>query len=203
MDKQIPTHSDDRCPICEEQKVVRYALLGLGGISGTCGCHRFNTHLSHFALAGVVALFSTFQAILLYAWAYYELDVTNSSSGSYFHPARLLQVLGFAHLPIAAAFLHTMFRVWHSRSGSVIAVMIATSVLSVMATTRLEPSFDFILPHWGIFQAEYVNPAVSFVGRFTFIFLLGAAWWNAKDGETISHELRGWFKKIGGEKARQ
>jgi len=197
MDKLLPTDSQARCPICDDPKVVRFAFLGLAGISGICRCHRLTTHLEHSALAGLGALMMIVQAILLFAWANYELNVSNTHSDHYLHPARLLQVLGFAHLPIATAWLHTMFRVWHHRIGSLVAVVIATVVGLAIATTPWEASFDFLLPHWGILNPEYVHPALSLVGRFTCLFLLGAAWWNAKEGESISHELRSWLKKIG------
>jgi hypothetical protein len=201
MDKRIPTHSHDRCQICDDPKVLRFALLGLAGKPGTCRCHRFTTHLEHFALAGLGALMMIVQAILLFAWANYELDVPNTHVDRYLHPARLLQVLGFAHLPIATAWLHTMCRVWHNRIGSLVAVAIATVVGVAMVNTPWEASFDFLLPHWGILKAEYVHPAVSFVGRFTCLLLLGAALKNAKDGETVSDLYRDLFK-FGTEKLR-
>ena len=205
MDKLLPTYSEARCPICDDPKVVRFALLSLAGIPGTCRCHRLTTHLEHFALAGVGALMMIGQAILLFAWANYELDITNTPSDRYLHPARLLQVLGFAHLPIATAWLHTMFRVWHNRIGSLVAVVIATVVGVAMVNTPWETSFDFLLPHWGILQAEYVHPALSLVGRFICLFLLGAAWFNAKEGKTVSDLYREWYRdwfKKGSEKAR-
>jgi len=201
MDKLLRTYSKARCPICDDPKVVRFALLGLAGIPGNCRCHRLTTHLEHSALAGLGALMMIVQAILLFAWANYELDITNTPSDRYLHPARLLQVLGFAHLPIATAWLHTMCRVWHNRIGSLVAVVIATVVGVAMVNTPWEASFDFLLPHWGILKAEYVHPAVSFVGRFTCLFLLGAALKNAKDGETVSDLYRD-LLKFGTEKLR-
>ena len=80
MDKLLPTDSQARCPICDDPKVVRFAFLGLAGISGTCRCHRLTTHLEHSALAGLGALMMIVQAILLFAWANYELDVSNTPS---------------------------------------------------------------------------------------------------------------------------
>jgi hypothetical protein len=74
-------------------------------------------------------------------------------------------------------------------------VVVATVVGLAIATTPWEASFGFLLPHWGILKAEYVHPAASFVGRFTCLFLLGAALWNAKKGESISDLYRDWFKK--------
>ena len=201
MDKLLDTDSEVRCPICDDPKVVRFAFLGLAGISGACRCHRLTTHLEHSALAGLGALMMIVQAILLFAWANYELDVSNTPSDHYFHPARLLQVLGFAHLPVATAWLHTMFRVWHNRIGSLVAVVIATVVGLAVATTPWEASFDFLLPHWGILKPEYVHPAHSLVWRFTCLFLLAAAVKNARDGESFSDLYRDWFKK-GSEKPR-
>lgn len=194
MDKLLRTYSEARCPICDDPKVVRFALLGLAGIPGTCRCHRLTTQLEHFALAGSGALMMMVQAILLFAWANYELDIPHTHSDHYLHPARLLQVLGFAHLPIATAWLHTMCRVWHDRIGSLVAVLIATVVGVAMLNMPWEASLDFLLPHWGILQAEYVHPAVSLVGRLTCLFLLGAAWINAKEGETVSDLCRDWLK---------
>jgi uncharacterized SAM-binding protein YcdF (DUF218 family) len=87
-----------------------------------------------------------------------------------------------------------MCRVWHDRIGSLVAVLIATVVGVAMLNMPWEASFDFLLPHWGILQAEYVHPAVSLVGRLTCLFLLGAAWINAKEGETVSDLCRDWLK---------
>jgi phosphotransferase system glucose/maltose/N-acetylglucosamine-specific IIC component len=110
-----------------------------------------------------------------------------------------LQVLGFAHLPIATAWLHTMFRVWHNRIGSLLAVVIATVVGVAMLNTPWETFFDFLLSHWGILKAEYVHPAISLVGRLICLFLLAAAVKNARDGESVSDLYRDWFK-FGNEK---
>ena len=87
-----------------------------------------------------------------------------------------------------------MCRVWHNRIGSLVAVVIATVVGVAMVNTPWEASFDFLLPHWGILKAEYVHPALSLVGRLTCLFLLGAAWFNAKDGETVSDLYREWYR---------
>jgi hypothetical protein len=194
MDKLLPTDSQARCPICDDPKVVRFVFLGLAGISGICRCHRFTIHLEHSALAGIGALIMIVQAILLFAWANYELDVSNIHSDRFLHPARLLQVLGFAHLPIATAWLHIMCRVWHPRIGSLLAVVIATVVGVAMLNTPWETSFNFLLPHWGILKSEYVDPAVSLVGRLTCLFLLGAAAKNAKDGESFSDLYQEWYR---------
>jgi hypothetical protein len=194
MDKLLRTYSKARCPICDDPKVVRFALLGLAGIPGNCRCHRLTTHLEHFALAGLGALMMIVQAILLFAWANYELDASNTDSDRYLQPARLLQVLGFAHLPIATAWLHTMFRVWHKRIGSLVAVVVATVLGVAMLNTPWEASFDFLLPHWGIFKAEYMHPALSLVGRLTCLFLLIASLKNAKEGESFSDLYQEWYR---------
>jgi hypothetical protein len=84
--------------------------------------------------------------------------------------------------------------VWHPRIGSLLAVVIATVVGVAMLNTPWETSFNFLLPHWGILKSEYVDPAVSLVGRLTCLFLLGAAAKNAKDGESFSDLYQEWYR---------